>query len=190
MMGVVLYGPPASGKSATTVALGEVDPRFALVRKLKVGNRRGTEYEFVSAEELTQLRAAGRLLIETHRYGNNYAIDRHHIDRLTAAGQVPIVHLDNIADIRRLIQSAPWLVVLLWTPARSVSSAPASVATATPPIASKHGTKRWLTCTPTTASCSTAASHRSGHPARDRPADCRRLLQPAREHSVVTAPRR
>ncbi|MET8986935.1 hypothetical protein ABZW49_15920 [Nonomuraea wenchangensis] len=32
MMGVVLYGPPASGKSATTVALGEVDPRFALVR--------------------------------------------------------------------------------------------------------------------------------------------------------------
>ncbi|GAA1738621.1 guanylate kinase [Nonomuraea bangladeshensis] len=116
MMGVVLYGPPASGKSATTVALGEVDPRFALVRKLKVGNRRGTEYEFVSAEELTQLRAAGRLLIETHRYGNNYAIDRHHIDRLTAAGQVPIVHLGNIANIRRLIQSAPWLVVLLWTP--------------------------------------------------------------------------
>lgn len=72
---------------------------------------RGTEYEFVSAEELTRLRAAGRLLIESHRYGNTYAIDR-----LTAAGQVPIVHLGNTAGIRRLVQSAPWLVVLLWIP--------------------------------------------------------------------------
>ncbi|GAA0940962.1 hypothetical protein [Nonomuraea longicatena] len=81
----------------------------------KIGIRTHIE-RFASAEELTQLRAAGRLLIETHRYSNTYAIDRHHIDRITAAGQVPIVHLGNIADIRRLVQPAPWLVVLLWIP--------------------------------------------------------------------------
>ncbi|HEX4811642.1 MAG TPA: guanylate kinase, partial [Nonomuraea sp.] len=87
-----------------------------LVRKLKMGNRRGTEYDFVSAAELDRLRAAGRLLIETHRYGNVYAIDRDHIDRLTSAGRVPIVHLGNLADVRRLVEDAPWLTVLLWVP--------------------------------------------------------------------------
>ncbi|MET8986934.1 hypothetical protein ABZW49_15915 [Nonomuraea wenchangensis] len=92
-------------------ALSRLSTVMCAVGGLKVGNRRGTEYKFVSTEELTQLRTAGRLLIETHRYGNTYAIDR-----LTAAGQVPIVHLGHIADIRRLIQSAPWLVVLLWIP--------------------------------------------------------------------------
>ncbi|KAB8180341.1 guanylate kinase, partial [Nonomuraea phyllanthi] len=102
MMGVVLYGPPASGKSTVTAALGEVDQRFTLVRKLKAGNRRGAEYDFVSAEDLARLRAAGRVLVESRRYGNTYAIDRHKLDRLTAAGQVPVVHLGNIADIRRL----------------------------------------------------------------------------------------
>ncbi|MFG2078687.1 guanylate kinase [Nonomuraea maritima] len=116
MIGVVLYGPPASGKSSTTVALSEIDPRFTLVRKLKAGNLRGTEYDFTSVEELARLRSAGRLLLESHRYGNTYAVDRHQIDQLTAAGRVPIVHLGNIADIRRLIEPAPWLLVLLWIP--------------------------------------------------------------------------
>ncbi|TDD07130.1 guanylate kinase [Nonomuraea deserti] len=116
MMGIVLYGPPASGKTSITVALSEVDPRFTLVRKLKAGNRRGTEYEFVSSQKLARYRAAGRLLVESHRYGNTYAIDRDHVDQLTAAGQVPIVHLGTIADIRRLVQHAAWLVVLLWIP--------------------------------------------------------------------------
>ncbi|MEZ7127715.1 hypothetical protein ACBR40_20495 [Nonomuraea sp. AD125B] len=57
----------------------------------------------------------------------------------------------NVADIRHLIQSAPWLVVLLWIPARSVSNTPTSLATATPPTALQAWTKRWLTYTPTTA---------------------------------------
>jgi guanylate kinase len=116
MMGIVLYGPPASGKSTVSVALSELDPRFVLVRKLKAGNRRGTEYDFVSVGELAELRAAGRLMVETQRYGNTYAIDRCHIDGLISAGQVPIIHLGNIADIRRLIQTAPCLLVLLWIP--------------------------------------------------------------------------
>ncbi|MCF6470719.1 guanylate kinase [Nonomuraea sp. MG754425] len=116
MTGIVLYGPPASGKSTITLALAELDPRFTLVRKLKAGNRRGTEYDFVSVEELAERRAAGRLLVESHRYGNTYAIDRDQVDQLTAAGRVPIAHLGDISGIRRLMQSAPWLVVLLWIP--------------------------------------------------------------------------
>ncbi|MFI7148054.1 hypothetical protein ACIBO2_24345 [Nonomuraea sp. NPDC050022] len=43
----------------------------------------------------------GGLLIESRRYGNSYASDGHRTDRLTVAGQVPIVHLGAIADICR-----------------------------------------------------------------------------------------
>ncbi|MGW2147489.1 hypothetical protein ACWCOT_24525 [Nonomuraea bangladeshensis] len=116
MMGVVLYGPPASGKSTVTTALGQLDPRFVLVRKLKAGDCRGTEYDFVTVEELARLRAAGRLLSETRRYGNTYAIDRHQVSGLITAGHVPVVHLGNIADLRRLTEAGPWMTVLLWIP--------------------------------------------------------------------------
>lgn len=114
MRGVVLYGPPTSGKSTVTAALMGLDPRFVLLRKLKAGTQRGSEYEFVTFERLGELRAAGRLLVESQRYGNTYAIDRHQVEQITTAGQVPIVHMGNIPDIHRLAEFGSWLVVLLW----------------------------------------------------------------------------
>lgn len=117
-VGVVLYGPPASGKSTITAAMHQRDPRFRLLPKLKVGAGRADGYEFVTAERLDELRRAGRLLLETHRYGNVYAVDRRHIEDMTAAGQVPVAHMGNIADLRRLVGRTPdaWLRVLLWVP--------------------------------------------------------------------------
>ncbi|MEV1198471.1 nucleoside/nucleotide kinase family protein [Microbispora rosea] len=117
-VGVVLYGPPASGKNTITAAMHRHDPRFRLLPKLKVGTGRADGYEFVTAERLDELRRTGRLLLETHRYGNVYAVDRLHIEDMTAAGQVPVAHMGNIADLRRLIGRTPdaWLRVLLWVP--------------------------------------------------------------------------
>ncbi|MEU9891664.1 guanylate kinase [Sphaerisporangium sp. NPDC051011] len=112
--GVVLYGPPTSGKSTTTSALHRLDPRFRLLRKLKVGTGRAEEYHLVTAAHLDELRQAGRTVAETHRYGNTYAIDRAEVEAMTGAGLIPVTHIGNIPDLRRLVGRAPWLRVLLW----------------------------------------------------------------------------
>ncbi|SDH83514.1 guanylate kinase [Sinosporangium album] len=115
-VGIVLYGPPTSGKSTVTETLHRLDPRYTLLRKLKAGNGRTDEYEQVSTKRLDELREAGRLAVETHRYGNIYAVDTADLDRMANAGQVPIVHIGGVADLHRLTARGSWLRVLLWVP--------------------------------------------------------------------------
>lgn len=116
--GVILYGPPTSGKDTVTAELTRQDDRYALLPKLKVGTGRIAGYRYVTATELAKLRDAGRLVVETHRYGNVYAVDRDDIAALVEAGKVPIVHMGNVADLRRLRDAVPldWTAALLWIP--------------------------------------------------------------------------
>jgi guanylate kinase len=114
--GVILYGPPTSGKDTITAELTHQDDRFALLAKLKAGTGRTTGYRAVSVDELAALRQAGRLVVETERYGNRYAVDRHDIDELTEVGRVPVVHIGNLADLAELRAAVPldWTCVCLW----------------------------------------------------------------------------
>lgn len=116
--GVILFGPPASGKDTITAELTRHDDRFALLTKLKAGTGRAAGYRLISHEDLTALRVAGRLVVETHRYGNRYAIDRSDLNTLTQAGRIPIVHMGNTADLQQLRSTVPlkWTTVLLWIP--------------------------------------------------------------------------
>ncbi|MFF8508033.1 guanylate kinase [Streptomyces sp. NPDC015492] len=116
--GVLLFGPPAAGKDTISEALHALDARFAQLVKVKVGTGRTAGYRMATAEQLGSLRAAGRILLETERYGNTYAVDRDDLDAMRAAGGIPVVHVGSLAHLRQFAGAVdePWLQVLLWLP--------------------------------------------------------------------------
>ncbi|WP_069173216.1 guanylate kinase [Streptomyces griseus] len=119
MSAIVLYGPPAAGKDTVTAALRTADQRFEPVTKLKQGTGRSAGYRFVTAEELEALRHQGRIVVETRRYGNVYAVDDLSLTEPQRRGRVPVTHIGNVTDMRTLLNrsaSLSWLRVLLWVP--------------------------------------------------------------------------
>jgi guanylate kinase len=118
MTAVVLYGPPTSGKDTITKALSAAHARFQLLTKLKQGTGRSSGYRFVTEDELNELRRQGRIVVETRRYGNVYAVDRHGLEEQQEHGLVPVVHMGNVTDLRTMLAATTtrWLRVLLWVP--------------------------------------------------------------------------
>ncbi|MEU0373404.1 guanylate kinase [Streptomyces sp. NPDC006283] len=113
--GVILYGPPASGKDTVTTALTELNSKYAQFPRLKVGTGKSAGYRMGTAEQLDELEAAGDVVYANARYGNTYVIDRPGLDTAFAAG-MPVVHVGQIDGIRALVDGYPadWVVVLLW----------------------------------------------------------------------------
>ncbi|AGS73870.1 phosphotransferase-like protein [Streptomyces collinus] len=115
--GVILYGPPASGKDTVTSALTELNPRYVQFARLKVGTGKTAGYRMGTAEHLSELEAAGDIVYSNSRYGNTYVIDAPGLDAAFDAG-VPVVHLGQVDGIRALVDGYPadWSGVLLWCP--------------------------------------------------------------------------
>ncbi|MFD3542073.1 guanylate kinase [Streptomyces sp. NPDC058662] len=101
-----------------SAALAALDARYGQLPKIKVGAGRTTGYRMADRAELDALRAAGRLVLETERYGNTYAVDRADLDAMTGAGRIPLVHLGSVDHLRTFNAAVrePWLRVLLWVP--------------------------------------------------------------------------
>ncbi|MQS17869.1 HAD-IA family hydrolase [Streptomyces kaniharaensis] len=121
--GVLLYGPPATGKDTITQALSRLDPNFQLFSRLKAGPGRSAGYRMATQEQLEELRRAGAVVYENARYDSTYVTDRPGLDDAFAAG-VPVMHLGQVDGVQAVLSgyAGDWLTVLLWCP-REVTEA-------------------------------------------------------------------
>ena len=95
---IILVGPSAVGKTTIAHAMLELDGRYEFVRSVTTremrGDSFGSEYIYISREEfLHQIETQG-VLEHTEYAGQLYGTPRSEIDRITAAGKVPLLILD------------------------------------------------------------------------------------------------
>ncbi|MFI1828343.1 AAA family ATPase [Streptomyces sp. NPDC020412] len=113
--GIILYGPPGSGKDTVSAELSRLRPAFTLFQRLKAGPGRSTGYRLTTSERIEDLARSGELLYRNERYGAEYAIDRGEVSALLAAGRIPVLHMGQVAGARA-VETFPthWIKVLLW----------------------------------------------------------------------------
>lgn len=116
MRGIILYGPPASGKDTVTLALSAANTRCRVFRRLKVGGGKSDTYRMTDAHHLEELRSRGEIAWVNNRYGATYAVDTPELRTALQEG-IPVLHLGQIGAIpavRSAVPESSWLIVELW----------------------------------------------------------------------------
>lgn len=119
MSGLILYGPPASGKDTVTAALHELSSSYSQFAMLKSGPGRRTGYRHVQDPEMERIRASRDVVWEQRRYNAIYVIDRPGLAAMINQQLVPVVHLGQVPAVDAVTNAFPtqcWTLVYLWCP--------------------------------------------------------------------------
>ncbi|WP_330355506.1 AAA family ATPase [Streptomyces chartreusis] len=115
--GVILYGPPGSGKDTITSELVRLRPECALFERLKAGPGRTTGYRVTTVDQIEKLSREGGLLYRNARYDAEYAIDRQGVAALVDAERIPVLHMGQVVGASAMAAfPLHWIRVLLWCP--------------------------------------------------------------------------
>lgn len=115
--GVVLAGPPASGKRTVTFALTSLRRSYASFPALTVAHRARVAAEQTTRRHLDELRAWAQLFHEFTSDGIRFAYERERLNNLREQGRIPIACVDDGDVLQAFEREADdWLQILLWCP--------------------------------------------------------------------------
>ncbi len=109
---MVLFGAPTVGKDTVSAVLVARDAKYEHFVKHKRGTGSKHGYTMVSEDELSQLRAGGRIVSEVDRYGATYAIERDRLAASLAAGRRVLVHSAEPSEAKALVDLGAMLILL------------------------------------------------------------------------------
>lgn len=115
-VGVIVYGPPASGKDTVTRELAKLSREYLQFQRLKAGDGRTEGYRLATAQQIARLREAGECIWENERYGATYVVDRSFLASQLSRG-VPVLHLgqpEAISAVRSAFPDVKWVIAYLW----------------------------------------------------------------------------
>jgi hypothetical protein len=115
--GVVLAGPPASGRRTTAFALTSLRRSYAHYPALTPARQALVDAAQATRRQLDELRSWAQLFAESTCDGVGYAYDRERLNKLRDQGRIPVACVDDVDVLRAFEQEADdWLPVLLWCP--------------------------------------------------------------------------
>lgn len=115
--GIVLAGPPASGKRTVRFALTSLRRSYASFPALTVAHRPQIDAEQTTQRHLDEMRAWAQIFHELRVEGANYAYDRERLSKLREEGRIPVACVDDPDALLAFEREADdWLRVLLWCP--------------------------------------------------------------------------
>jgi guanylate kinase len=117
--GLILYGPPASGKDTVSAALTATDHRFQLYYRLKAGPGRTSGYRMTTTQAMDELEQKGQIVWQNQRYDSRYVIERESLLGMLHRDEIPVIHAGQpevITAVRSATPNATWTVAQLWCP--------------------------------------------------------------------------